>query len=324
MTRRVLGVALAAASLAMIGAAAGTAQNAAPVLPDCPAGTPAPAPPVVTVTGSSRSASRLVAGRPIEVQYDDPALVVAVQETIGPPGTTFDGDAGGSSATMTLPAAGAIPVTAKYYDVRNGTCVHGLTYTLTVDAGDLVPAGVGATREFSPRGGFEMRRLPRAGDYDGGPVTVGLVLPCDGAKAVVPLSVALHQERNLRRRPSASSPTVRLDVPDPCDTPTRVVASLPGVRLFYVNTSRADEGERFLVAQILTKGPRRFWVEFAQGARRLGSLRFYTAWKPQNGGFPKGWVVAPEAAFERARCRRPPSDTPLGFRDWPFPPCVRK
>lgn len=321
MTRRVAGAALAAASLALLAASHGAAQSAP--LPPCPPGTPAPAPPTVAAHLSAvGSPARLVAGRPIDIEYDDPSLTVAVQSTTGPQGTVVQDDIG-DFVTLTLPAPGQVTMRADYYVVRNGTCTFPFTYTLDVTPGDLVPAGVGATRGFSPRGGFTFTKLPRFGDYDGLKPAAGLVFRCDGAKAPVPLSLVLAAERRLARRPGETSPTIRLDVPDPCTTRTTRVVGL-GVRLWFVDNDRPDEGERFLALEVTTKVPTRFWARFAQEARSLGSLRFYTAWKPQNGRFPSGWVMAPEAGFERARCRRPPPLTGLGFRPWKLPPCPRR
>ncbi len=321
MIRRVAGAALVAVSLALLAASHGAAQS--PPLPPCPPGTPVPAPPTVTANLSAvGSPPRLVAQRPIDIQYDDPNLTVSVQSTSGPPGTVVQSD-DGNFVTLTVPAPGRIAFTAAYYLTRDGTCTHSFTYELDVTAGDLVPAGVGATRGFSPRGGFRFTRLPTFGDYDGLKPAAGLVFACDGAKAPVPLSLVVHAERRLAKRPSAASPSVRLDVPDPCTTKTTRVTGL-GLRLWFVNNDRPDEGERFFAVEVTTKVPSRFWAAFAQDVRPLGSLRFYTAWKPQNGRFPRGWVMATEAGFERARCRRPPPTTGLGFRRWPLPPCQRR
>jgi hypothetical protein len=322
MTGRVAGAAVLAASLALLAAAHGAAQSAP--LPPCPPGTPVPAPPTVRATlAAVGSPERLVAGRPIAIEYDDPNLTVSVQSTTGPPGavvTLDDGDA----VELTLPAPGRVALTAAYHLTRDGTCTHGFTYELDVTAGDLVPARVGVTRGFNARGGFRFERLPTFGDYDTGRPSVGLVYACDGAKAPVPLSVVLSHERNVRRAPSAASRTIRLDIPDPCATPSRSVAGL-GARLWFVSNSRhPDEGERFLVAQVTTRAPARYWARFAQDARPLGSLRFFTDWKPQRGRFSAGWVMATEAGFERARCRRPPSLSGLGFRPWGLPPCPRR
>ena len=320
MIRRVAGAALVAGSLALIAASHGTAQGGP--LPPCPAGTPAPTPPTVSATLSAvGSPARLVAQRPIAIEYDDPNLAVSVQSTSGPPGTVVQFD-DGNFVTLTVPAPGRVAFTAAYYVTRDGTCTHSFTYELDVTAGDLVPARTGVTRSFSPRGGFRLERLPKFGDYDGGPPAVGLVYACDGAKAPVPLSVVLSHEKNVRRAPSAASPSVRLDIPDPCTTPSRSVAGL-GARLLFVNHDRPDEGERFFAVQVKTRAPARYWVRFAQDARPLGSLRFFTDWKPQRGRFSAGWVMATEAGFERARCRRPPSFSGLGFRPWGLPPCPR-
>jgi hypothetical protein len=320
MIRRVAGVALAAGSLALIAASHGTAQSGP--LPPCPPGTPVPPPPTVTATlAAAGSPARLVAGRPITIEYE-PAQGTAVERTTGPPGTAVDID-DGNAVTLTLPAPGQVAMSATYYSFGNETCAHPFAYTLDVTPGDLVPAGVGATRGFSPRGGFRFTKLAKFGDYDGLKPSAGLVFACDGAKAPVPLSLVVHTERRLAKRPTAASPSIRLDVPDPCTTKTTRVVGL-GMRLWFVSHDRPDEGERFFALEVTTKAPARFWARFAQDARPLGSLRFFTAWKPQNGRFPRGWVMATEAGFERARCRRPPFTTGLGFRRWPLPPCPRR
>ena len=155
------------------------------------------------------SPTRLVAQRPIDIQYDDPNLTVSVQSTSGPPGTVVQSD-DGNFVTLTVPAPGRIAFTAAYYLTRDGTCTHSFTYELDVTAGDLVPAGVGATRGFSPRGGFRFTRLPTFGDYDGLKPAAGLVFACDGAKAPVPLSVVCRTSgasgsRSGRRRPRRAS-----------------------------------------------------------------------------------------------------------------------
>jgi len=321
MIRRVAGAALVAGSLALLAASHGAAQSGS--LPPCPPGTPAPAPPTVEAHRASvGSPERLVAGRPLSIEYDDPNLTVAVQSTTGPPGTVVDLD-DGDAVTLTLPAPGQVTMTAAYYVLRNGTCTFPFTYTLDVAPGDLVPAGVGAARGFSSRGGYRFAKLPRFGDADPLKPSAGLVFRCDGAQAPVPLSLVLHAERRLPRRPSEASPSVRLDIPDPCTTKTTRVVGL-GARLWFVSHDRFDEGERALAVEITTKAPTRFWMRVAQDARSLGSMRFFTEWKPQNGRFDRGWVMAPEAGFERARCRRPPGATALGFRRWSLPPCPRR
>jgi hypothetical protein len=108
MSRGVLAAALAAASLALLGAVAVTAQAATTTFPPCPPGTPVPAPPVVTHASIFNDAlpPRIVAGRPFSIEYDDPALVTAVQQTIGPPGTVIRDDIGGL-VELTLPSPGA-------------------------------------------------------------------------------------------------------------------------------------------------------------------------------------------------------------------------
>ncbi len=320
MIRRVAGAAFVAASLTLAAASHGAAQLGP--LPPCPPGTPVPPPPTVSATlAAVGSPERLVAGRPIDVRYDA-ASGTAVNSTSPPPGSVVEVD-DGNAITLTVPTPGQVALTANYYAFDDETCTFPFTFTRDVQTGDPVPAGVGATRGFSPRGGFTFAALPRFGDLDVLKPAAGLVFRCDGAKAPVPLSLVVAVERRLPRRPSKASPTVRLDVPDPCVTPTRRVVGL-GVRLWFVGRDRPDEGERFLALEVTTKAPTRVWARFAQGARSLGALRFYTAWKPQNGRFAAGWVMAPEAGFERARCRRPPAATGLGFRRWPLPPCPRR
>ncbi|MCV4698512.1 hypothetical protein OFB92_35910, partial [Escherichia coli] len=59
-------------------------------------------------------------------------------------------------------------------------------------------------------------RLPRVGILTSGAPVAGMLWPCAEATAVVPVVAELRVERNLRRRPSASSPLTTLTLPDPC------------------------------------------------------------------------------------------------------------
>ena len=120
MSGRGAGAAVLAASLALLAAQHGAAQRVP--LPPCPPGTPAPAPPTVSATLSAVGLpERLVAGRPIAIEYDDPNLTVSVQSTAGPPGTVVGID-DGDAVELTLPAPGRVALTAAYHVTRDGTC----------------------------------------------------------------------------------------------------------------------------------------------------------------------------------------------------------
>ena len=70
----------------------------------------------------------------------------------------------------------------------------------------------------------------------------------------------------------------------------------------------------------------RYSVRITQAGRLLAQARFFTAFRAARGSFPPIWVIAPEAAYEAARCtppRRGHGGPPLGFRKWPIPPCPR-
>jgi hypothetical protein len=317
--------ALAVLVAAAIVAGAATSRTAAAgPLPDCAPGTPAPPPPTAAVTGNPATPDRIVAGRFFTIEYDDPNLIVAVQDTAGPPGTEFDGGAEGSAISVALPSAGAIPLTARYFDVQHdGTCVFSFTFTVNVEAGQLLSPGIGVgdgPLDRSPG----LDPLPRRGINTSGSPVLGRVWTCRGLHARVPITAILREERDLRRRPSESSPTLRIDMPDLCQTRS-VTARAPGVALRFIAGSRlVDEGDRTIgVAHTATEG-RRYWLQILQGTRLLASLRYYVAHRPQNGAKPALWVLAPEAAFERARCRRPPRDSPLGIHRYPLPPCPRR
>jgi hypothetical protein len=320
--RRALGWALVVALAAACALLAGSSPRAdaqAP-LPDCAPGTPPLPVPVVKVEADPGNAGRIVAGRFFTIEYDDPALTVAVQNTVLPPGAVIDGTDDGNFITLALPAAGAIPLTAKYYDLEhNGTCVQSLTYTVNVEAGDLVPAGIGATEG----GGPTFKKLPKVGINTGGLPSVGLSWLCTGTQAVVPVSAVLREERVLRKRPSVTSKTLRIDLPDPCSTKSVTVTS-PGVVMRFLAFRYVDEGDRVISVEHRARHGRRYWLQILQGTRVLGSLRYYVAWRPQNLSRPAAWVVAPEAAFEKARCKRPRAfEAPLGLHKYPLPPCVR-
>lgn len=323
--RRALLAALAAASLALVAALSVGGAGAATILPDCAPGTPAPPPPTPVVTGEPSSPTRIVAGRPFTIDYTGGDGSVTVQSTTVPPGTLFDPgfDAGGSVLYLSLPAAGPVPLTAHYYLVLNGTCVHRFPFTVNVEPGDLVPAGLrvgqGELRD-SPR--FE--RLPRRGVNTDGNPAVGLSYGCTALEAIVPITAVLREERDLRRSPSPTSHTLQIAIADPCQTKS-VSAVSPGVALkFVAGSSRFDEGLRTIGVEHRAKAGRRYQLQILQGDRVIGGLRYYAAFRSQNGPSPALWVVAPEAAFERARCKRPKSPAPLGLKHYPFPPCPRR
>lgn len=307
--------AMTAAALALASAAMGQGM---PALPDCPSGTAPLTPPTPRVEGSPRFPDRVIAGRPFTIEYDT-TLGVAVQDTLGPPGTTFDGDdPTGGLVTPTVPAPGPAAFTVRYYAL-SGTpaCVQSTTFTVDVELGDPLPARIGAA-EGPTRFIARLPRLPRVGILTTGAPVAGLLWPCTVATALVPVVAELRVERNLRRRPSASSPLTTLTLTDPCGADAFVpgpVASLRH-RLVFDDT-------RGLVVEHRWKKGARYWLRITQAGRLLGELRYYVAFRAARGRFAQTWVIAPEAAFERARCRRPPPSTPLGFRTFPLPPCPR-
>jgi hypothetical protein len=280
------------------------------------------------VQGSPATPQRVVAGRPFEISYDT-ALGVIVYDTVAlAPGTIFDGPPTGSSAAPTVPAAGPAQFTARYYsaDARPGQeCTQSLTFIVAVEAGDPLPARIGyALGDWIGRG-ERYKRLPRQGVlWDGDPFT-GFSYRCSPTTALVPVLPSCGPERDLRRKPSATSPVARLTLADPCQVKA-AAAPATGAVLRFSGGSEADEGERALAVEHRRKQGARYWLRITQAGRLLGELRYYVAYRPPAHRFGATWVIAPEAAFERARCRRPPRedpDVPLGFRKFPISPCPR-
>lgn len=307
--------ALAAVGLTLVPAAVG---QETPSLPDCPPGTAPLTPPTPQVSGSPRFPDRVIAGRPFTIEYDT-ALGVIVQDTLAPPGTAFDSDdPTGLTVTPTVPVPGLAVFTVRYY-ASSGTpaCVQSTSFTVDVELGDPLPTRIGAA-EGPTRFIARLLRLPRAGILTNGAPVAGLLWPCTAATALVPVVAELRVERNLRRRPSASSPLTTLTLPDPCGANAFAPGPVASLRYRLV-----FDDTRGLVVEHRRRQGARYWLRIAQGGRPLGQLRYYVAFRAARGRFAQTWVMAPEAAFERARCRRPPPSTPLGFRTFPLPPCPR-
>jgi hypothetical protein len=306
LVRIALVVAVVAAGwTALGGGAAGQAQ-----FPPCPPGTAPIPPPTVAVKGDPSAPERFVAGRPFQIEYGGEAIV---QETTGPPGTTFSSN-DLLGATVTVAAPGPAVFTARYHDGVVG-CSQTFSFTVNVEVGDpLVP------RSGYAQGPSTFARVPRKGVLTG-PETpvVGILFICHDTTASVPVVADLRVERNLRRKPSAASPGATMTVSDPCrTTPTTVLA--PGARL------RHARGETVTVEHRFRKGAR-FWLRITQAGRVLFQLRYYVAFGRKRTMFVSpAWVIAPEAAFEAARCRRLSRGDlrdPLGYQKYPIPPCPR-
>ena len=317
-------VALAAAAMS----AAGPGRAQAP-FPDCPPGSPALPAPTFSVQAESRDApSRIVAGRPFTISYDE--SVVGVQDTLaGSPGTTFDNPAG-SLIGVTVAAPGPATFTARYFDAnatRATACLQRFTFSITIEPGDPVSGRTGAiegTEPRWPRGGPP--RLPKRGSLYSGPPFVGALWECSATTGRVPVTAELFVERALARRPGQASQVGRLTIDDPCGTQSTTAARAPGATLRFYGGPDADGGERTLAVQHRLKRSSRYWLRITQAGRLIGQLRYYVAFRGQAGRFPALWVIAPEAAFEAARCRRPPRGdprAPLGFRKFPLPACRR-
>jgi hypothetical protein len=321
-----IAVALGAAWAAAAGAAAGQAGQG---FPPCPPGSPPLPPPGVTAQGPSRDApGRIVAGRPFTLTYDE--RVVGVQDTAAAtPGTTFDSPLG-SLIIVTVPTPGPASFTVRYYDgnaTRTTACLQSSTFTINLEAGDPVSGRLGAIEGTEPR--WPLRgppRLPKRGFLASGPPFVGALWTCSATTGRIPVTAELFVERALTRRPGPASPSGRLTVPDPCGTQSTTAAPAPGATLRFYGDPDVDAGERTLAVQHRFKGGARYWLRITQAGRLVGQLRYYTAFRAQRGRFAATWVIAPEAAFEAARCRRPrreDPETPLGFRKFPIPPCPR-
>jgi hypothetical protein len=298
-------LAVAAAGGALASTAAGQVSY-----PACPPGTPPIPPPTVAVKGDPSAPGRIVAGRPFQIEYGGEAIV---QETAGPPGTTFSSN-DQLGATVTVAAPGPAVFTARYYDDRVG-CSQAFSFTVNVEVGDLL----------APRSGYAQSpstfaRVPRKGVLTGAETpVVGILFICRDTTASVPVVADLRVERNLRRKPSAASPGATMTVSDPCRrTPTTVLA--PGARL------RHARGETVTVEHRFRKGAR-YWLRITQAGRVLFQVRYYVAFGRKRTMFVQpSWVIAPEAAFEAARCRkraRGDLRDPLGYQNYPIPPCRR-
>jgi hypothetical protein len=291
---------------------AGGAAGQAPV-PPCPPGTAPIPPPTVTVTGDAGSPTRFVAGRPFSIEYGGESIV---EETAGPPGTIFtSNDLLG--ADVTVPAPGPAVFTARYHDDRVG-CSQTFAFTVAVEAGDLLTARGGYSE--GPVGEIHrFDRLPRRGALTFQAPVVGIYFQCTDTTGRIPVVAELRVERNLRRAPSAATPVATLTVPDPCSTTGSTVLA-PGARLRHVGGAVVAVEHRF-------RRGARYWLRITQADRVLLQVRYYVAFgRKQTMFVQKAWVIAPQAAFEAARCRkRPPGDVrdPLGYQNYPIPPCAR-
>ncbi len=325
MTRTAVRIALAGLLAAACWATlAGGAAGQATSVPACPPGSPALPAPTVSVSGSPATPERVVAGRSFTVEYD--ARDVVVQDTLGPPGTTFaSNDPTGGLISPTVPAAGPAVFTVRYYDINAtaaAACTQSTTFTVNVELGDLISARIGYSEGPTIKLIGKYARLPRRGDLTGGAPVAGLLFPCTDTTARVPVVAELRIERNLRRAPSVTSPLTTLTLPDPCG-PKPSTALARGARIRHANIF--DSSWTVAVEHRLTGGAR-YWLRITQAGRLLGQLRYYAAFRPAATRFAEVWVIAPEAAFERARCRklsRGDPTNPLGFRKFPIPPCPR-
>jgi len=324
-------IALVALALGVAWAlAAATAAGQAPSFPPCPPGSPPLPPPGVTAQNQfPEGGSRLVAGRPFTITYDE--RVVGVQDTAaGTPGTTFDSPLG-SLLTVTVPTPGPASFTVRYFDgnaTRTTACLQSSSFTVNVEAGDPVSGKTGAIEGSEPRWPRTgPARLPKKGFLSAGSPFVGTLWTCSATMGRIPVTAELFVERTLTRKQSAASPAGRLTIDDPCGTQSTSTARAPGAILRFYGGPEAEGGERTLaVLQHRLKQGARYWLRITQAGRLIGQVRYYAAFRPAATRFSPTWVIAPEAAFERARCRRPPRhdpEVPLGWRKFPIPPCPR-
>ena len=154
---------------------------------------------------------------------------------------------------------------------------------------------------------------------------VGALWVCSETTGRIPVTAELFVERALTRKPREASQVGRLTIDDPCGTQSTTAARAPGATLRFYGGPDTD-GDRTLAVQHRSKRAGRYWLRITQAGRLIGQLRYYAAFRPQAGRFSSVWVIAPEAAFEAARCRRPrrgDDRVPLGFRKFPIPPCPR-
>ncbi len=321
-------IAVLCGALAAAGWLAASAAGQSDLYPPCAAGVPAPPPPTVVVEASRDAPSRLIAGRPFNVNFTgDDSYADSLEAAV--PGTVFD-DPRGGTVSVTVPTAGVASFTVRYIAAnatRANACTWAHTFTLTVEEGDPVVAKLGAIEGPDarwPRGGPP--KLPRRGILVSGRPLVGLQWRCTGTSSRVPLVAQLFVERRLGRSPTEASPAGRLDVPDPCAEDVVLRARPPGALLTFFGGTDVDSGDRDLTAVVSYRGGARYWLRVTQGTRVLGQSRFFVAYKGQAGRFPALYVLAPEASYVAATCNRPRRGDdlfPLGFRKWPFPACRR-
>jgi hypothetical protein len=313
---------------AAVGWFAATAAAQSGSYPPCPPTTPALPAPGVTPQGPARDApTRIIAGRPFTLDYDE--SVVVVQETVSAtPGTTLEGGALGDLPTVVVPTPGPAAFTVSYIDVnstRTNACTWSAGFTVNVEAGDPVAGRMGAIEGPEPRWPRAgPPALPRKGFLSAGRPLVGALWTCSGTTGRIPVVAELFVERRLARRPTELSPAGRLTVDDPCGTQSVSAARAPGALLRFYGGPDADGGERDLTAVVSYRKGARYWLRVTQAGRLIGQARFFAAWQRQQGAYPPIWVIAPQAAYEAARCARPRrgfGGPPLGFRKWPIPPC---
>ena len=325
---RLLLVAALAAAAGWLAATA--ASQAPPGFPACPPGSPALPAPAASAQGRAQDApSRIIAGRPFDISYADG--VTYPQDTLaGSPGIAIEGFGQGSSVTATVAAPGPATFVVRYVDAnatRQTACVQSAAFTVNVEAGDPVTGRLGAIEGPEPRWPRSgPPRLPKKGFLSAGPPLVGLQWPCSGTTGRIPVVAEVFVERRLAKKPTEASPAGRLTVDDPCGTENTHVARAPGATITWYGGPEADGGERDLTVVTSFKKGARYWVRITQAGRLLAQARFFTAFRAARGNLPPIWVIAPEAAFEAARCHKPRRGidaAPLGFRKWPFPPCPR-
>ena len=232
------------------------------------------------------------------------------QDTLaGSPGIAIEGFGQGSSVTATVAAPGPATFVVRYFDAnatRQTACVQSAAFTVNVEAGDPVTGRLGAIEGPEPRWPRSgPPRLPKKGFLSSGPPLVGLLWPCSGTTGRIPVVAEVFVERRLAKKPTEASPAGRLTVDDPCGTENTHVARAPGATITWYGGPEADGGERDLTVVTSFKKGARYWVRITQAGRLLAQARFFTAFRAARGSFPPIWVIAPEAAFEAARCHRP-------------------
>lgn len=306
--------------------AAPAAGQSDPLFPPCAPGVPAPPPPAVVVEGARDSPTRIVAGRPFSLDFEGDSPADSLEAAV--PGTTLQ-DPRFGVMTVVVPTPGPAAFTLRYIAggaSRATACTWPHTFTIDVEEGDPVVARLGAIEGPDARWPLSgPPRLPRRGLLTTGRPLVGLQWTCTGTTSGVPLVAELFVERRLGRSPTEASPAGRL-VTDACATDDVTRARAPGALLQFIGGPDADGGERDLTALISHKRGARYWLRVTQGARLVGQSRFFVAFRGQRGRFASLYVIAPEASYVAASCRRPRRGDgrfPLGFRTWPFPACRR-